>query len=45
MYKQMISLFAKPYITFPAFDFSESAFFEDLYGFGEKVAKIPEFKQ
>jgi len=44
MYKQMISLFAKPYIT-DYFDFSETAFFEDLYGFGEKVAKMPEFKQ
>src|ERR1700710_2173949 len=39
MYKQMISLFAKPYIT-DYFDFSETAFFEDLYGFGEKVAKM-----
>ncbi len=40
----MISLFAKPYIT-EAFDFSRPEFFEELYGFGEKVAKMPEFKQ
>jgi len=43
-YKEMISLFAKPYTT-PTFDFSEPKFFEDLYGYGEKVAKMPEFKQ
>ena len=44
MYRQMIELFAKPYIT-DHFDFSETAFFDDLYGFGEKIAKMPEFKQ
>ena len=44
MYKQMISLFAKPYIN-DHFDFSQTTFFEELYGFGEKVAKMPEFKQ
>lgn len=44
MYKQMISLFAKPYIT-NIFDFGETAFFDELFGFGEKVAKMPEFKQ
>jgi predicted unusual protein kinase regulating ubiquinone biosynthesis (AarF/ABC1/UbiB family) len=43
-YKEMISLFAKPYVT-PTFDFSEAQFFEDLYTYGEKVAKMPEFKQ
>jgi predicted unusual protein kinase regulating ubiquinone biosynthesis (AarF/ABC1/UbiB family) len=43
-YKEMISLFAKPY-TVPVFDFSEPQFFEDLYTYGEKVAKMPEFKQ
>ena len=43
-YKEMISLFAKPYVT-PTFDFSEVGFFEDLYSYGEKVAKMPEFKQ
>jgi predicted unusual protein kinase regulating ubiquinone biosynthesis (AarF/ABC1/UbiB family) len=43
-YRQMISLFAKPYIT-DHFDFSETAFFEELYSFGEKVSKMPEFKQ
>ncbi|MFA6277740.1 MAG: AarF/ABC1/UbiB kinase family protein [Pedobacter sp.] len=43
-YKEMISLFAKPYTT-PTFDFSQNEFFEALYGYGEKVAKMPEFKQ
>ena len=43
-YKEMISLFAKPYTT-PTFDFSETSFFESLYSFGEKIAKMPEFKQ
>jgi len=44
MYHKMISLFAKPYMS-STFDFSETAFFEDLYGFGEQIAKMPEFKQ
>jgi predicted unusual protein kinase regulating ubiquinone biosynthesis (AarF/ABC1/UbiB family) len=44
MYKQMISLFAQPYIT-DHFDFGQTAFFDDLYGFGEKISKMPEFKQ
>lgn len=44
MYRQMISLFAKPYVT-DHFDFGETAFFDELYGFGEKVSKMPEFKQ
>jgi predicted unusual protein kinase regulating ubiquinone biosynthesis (AarF/ABC1/UbiB family) len=43
-YKEMISLFAKPYTT-PTFDFSEVDFFEGLYNYGEKIAKMPEFKQ
>jgi predicted unusual protein kinase regulating ubiquinone biosynthesis (AarF/ABC1/UbiB family) len=44
MFKHMISLFAKPYIT-DFFDFGETAFFDELFGFGEKVSKMPEFKQ
>lgn len=43
-YKEMISLFAQPYIT-PTFDFSQADFFENLYAYGEKIAKMPEFKQ
>ena len=43
-YKEMISLFAKPYIT-PTFDFSGEQFFNDLYQYGEKITKMPEFKQ
>ncbi len=43
-YKQMVSLFGKPYIS-PHFDFGQTAFFDELYGFGEKVSKMPEFKQ
>ena len=44
MFKQMISLFAKPYIT-DSFNFGQTEFFDELYGFGEKVSKMPEFKQ
>jgi predicted unusual protein kinase regulating ubiquinone biosynthesis (AarF/ABC1/UbiB family) len=44
MFKHMISLFAKPYVT-DLFDFGETAFFDELFGFGEKVSKMPEFKQ
>ncbi|NCD71536.1 ABC1 kinase family protein [Mucilaginibacter agri] len=44
MYKQMISLFAKPYMS-DHFDFGETAFFDDLFNFGEQVSKMPEFKQ
>jgi predicted unusual protein kinase regulating ubiquinone biosynthesis (AarF/ABC1/UbiB family) len=44
MYKQMIGLFAKPYLD-EVFDFSKAEFFEDLYNFGERIAKMPEFKQ
>jgi predicted unusual protein kinase regulating ubiquinone biosynthesis (AarF/ABC1/UbiB family) len=43
-YKQMIGLFAKPYIT-DHFDFGQTAFFDELFGFGEKISKMPEFKQ
>ncbi|MBW4888378.1 AarF/ABC1/UbiB kinase family protein [Mucilaginibacter sp. HMF5004] len=44
MYKEMIGLFAKPYLT-ETFDFSQSDFFDNLYNFGEKIARMPEFKQ
>jgi predicted unusual protein kinase regulating ubiquinone biosynthesis (AarF/ABC1/UbiB family) len=44
MFKHMISLFAKPYVT-DNFDFGQTAFFDELFGFGEKVSKMPEFKQ
>jgi predicted unusual protein kinase regulating ubiquinone biosynthesis (AarF/ABC1/UbiB family) len=43
-YKEMISLFAQPYIK-GEFDFGKNEFFDGLYGFGEKLAKMPEFKQ
>ena len=43
-YKDMISLFGKPY-TAPEFDFSQDVFFEKLYEYGEKISKMPEFKQ
>jgi predicted unusual protein kinase regulating ubiquinone biosynthesis (AarF/ABC1/UbiB family) len=43
-YKEMITLFAQPYIK-GEFDFSEPSFFDSLYAFGEKLAKMPEFKQ
>lgn len=44
MYKEMITLFAQPYIK-GEFDFSKPEFFDQLYSFGEKIAKMPEFKQ
>ncbi len=43
-YKEMISLFALPY-TSKTFDFSKPEFFEQLYAWGEKIGKMPEFKQ
>lgn len=43
-YKEMISLFAEPYMT-DSFDFSRKAYFDNLYEFGEKIARMPEFKQ
>lgn len=43
-YREMISLFAKPY-TSKSFDFSKPVFFEQLYAYGEKISKMPEFKQ
>ncbi|MEN0056346.1 MAG: AarF/ABC1/UbiB kinase family protein, partial [Mucilaginibacter sp.] len=43
-FKEMIELFAMPYIN-DHFDFSETAFFDKLYKFGERLKKLPEFKQ
>jgi predicted unusual protein kinase regulating ubiquinone biosynthesis (AarF/ABC1/UbiB family) len=43
-YKQMIALFSKPYSQ-KTFDFSQDKFFEELYAYGERITKIPEFKQ
>jgi len=43
-YKEMIELFARPY-TSKTFDFSQPDFFEQLYAYGEKITKMPEFKQ
>ena len=43
-YREMIELFAKPY-TSNSFDFSQPEFFNQLYAYGEKIAKMPEFKQ
>ena len=43
-YKEMIHLFAQPYL-FDTFDFSKTEYFNDLYAYGEKIAKMPEFKQ
>jgi predicted unusual protein kinase regulating ubiquinone biosynthesis (AarF/ABC1/UbiB family) len=43
-YKEMISLFAMPYIN-STFDFGQTYFFDSLYRFGEKLSKMPEFKQ
>ncbi|QIL37812.1 AarF/ABC1/UbiB kinase family protein [Pedobacter sp. HDW13] len=43
-YSEMIKLFAKPY-TSKVFDFSKPDFFDQLYIYGEKISKMPEFKQ
>lgn len=43
-FKEMISLFAKPYMS-DTFDFSQQQFFDELYAYGEKISKMPEFKQ
>lgn len=43
-YKEMIGLFARPYLD-DVFDFSQPEFFDQLYAYGEKIAKMPEFKQ
>jgi predicted unusual protein kinase regulating ubiquinone biosynthesis (AarF/ABC1/UbiB family) len=43
-YKEMITLFAEPYMT-GEFDFGQTEFFDALYTFGEKIARMPEFKQ
>jgi predicted unusual protein kinase regulating ubiquinone biosynthesis (AarF/ABC1/UbiB family) len=43
-FKEMISLFAMPYID-DHFDFSQSEFFDKLFAFGERLSKMPEFKQ
>lgn len=43
-YKQMITLFALPYAS-ETFDFSQPKFFEDIYEWGEKITRMPEFKQ
>ncbi|MNT67721.1 hypothetical protein D3C72_2058870 [compost metagenome] len=43
-YSEMIKLFAKPY-TSAVFDFSKPDFFDQLYIYGEKISKMPEFKQ
>ena len=44
MYLEMIKLFAMPY-TSPIFNFDNPEFFAGLYNYGEKIAKMPEFKQ
>ena len=43
-YKEMVGLFAKPYAS-ESFDFSKDDFFDGLYEYGDKIAKMPEFKQ
>jgi predicted unusual protein kinase regulating ubiquinone biosynthesis (AarF/ABC1/UbiB family) len=43
-FSEMITLFTKPY-TSGFFDFSENLFFEQIYSYGQKIARMPEFKQ
>ncbi len=40
----MVGMFAKPYAS-ESFDFSKDEFFDGLYDYGDKIAKMPEFKQ
>jgi len=44
-YSEMIGLFTKPYTSGGSFDFSRGEFFEEIYAYGEKIARMPEFKQ
>jgi predicted unusual protein kinase regulating ubiquinone biosynthesis (AarF/ABC1/UbiB family) len=44
MYLEMIKLFAMPH-TSSVFNFDNPEFFAGLYNYGEKIAKMPEFKQ
>ncbi|MGY4383548.1 putative unusual protein kinase regulating ubiquinone biosynthesis (AarF/ABC1/UbiB family) [Pedobacter sp. UYP24] len=43
-YLEMIKLFAMPY-TSKTFNFDNPDFFKELYNYGEKISKMPEFKQ
>jgi predicted unusual protein kinase regulating ubiquinone biosynthesis (AarF/ABC1/UbiB family) len=43
-YTEMIGLFAQPYLT-DTFDFSNPEFISNIYNYGEKISKMPEFKQ
>ncbi len=43
-YTQLIQLFAEPYMK-EEFDFSDAAYMQKLYEFGEMISKMPEFKQ
>ncbi len=43
-YKEMITLFSLPHAT-GSFDFSQAGFFDQIYAYGEKIARMPEFKQ
>lgn len=43
-YMEMISLFVLPYSS-DTFDFSGTTFFDELYEYGEKLTRMPEFKQ
>lgn len=43
-YLEMIKLFAMPY-TSKTFNFDNPGFFKALYNYGDKISKMPEFKQ
>jgi predicted unusual protein kinase regulating ubiquinone biosynthesis (AarF/ABC1/UbiB family) len=44
VYREMIELFAQPYMS-GTFNFSEKGYFDKLYNYGERIARMPEFKQ
>ncbi len=43
-YRDMINLFSRPYRE-PYFDFGNDDFIESLYEYGERIGRMPEFKQ
>ncbi|WP_207534299.1 ABC1 kinase family protein [Desertivirga arenae] len=43
-FSEMIALFTRPY-TSGIFDFSKTDFFEQIYAYGDRMARMPEFKQ
>lgn len=43
-YREMISLFSRPYQE-DSFDFGDDGFIQSLYEYGDRISRMPEFKQ